>query len=89
MEKEAIDQYMGIFKRIGIPDRYRKQIVAKTHHCLLIIIFAFEVLITLVNLFLFYRQADGFEAFLPYLILACLILLVFFLLDLFLYSRSD
>lgn len=89
MEKEAIDQYLGIFKRIGVSDSYRKQIIAKTRHRLLIILFASEVLITLVNLFLLYRHADRFGAFLPYLILACLILLIFFLLDLSLYSRSD
>ena len=79
----------GIFKRIGVSDSYRKQIIAKTRHRLLIILFASEVLITLVNLFLLYRHADRFGAFLPYLILACLILLIFFLLDLSLYSRSD
>ena len=89
MEKEAIDQYLGIFKRIGVSDSYRKQIIAKTRHRLLIILFASEGLITLVNLFLLYRHADRFGAFLPYLILACLILLIFFLLDLSLYSRSD
>lgn len=89
MEKEAIDQYLGIFKRIGVSDSYRRQIIAKTRHRLLIILFASEVLITLVNLFLLYRQSDRFGAFLPYLILACLILLIFFLLDLSLYIRSD